>query len=242
MESGSRSNGAIGPGASDAARSRNNDRLSYSDMLPRVVANQVFILLPAMVALQWAGWAFVGAPHIGVLHFIAAMIFMGVGHDVVQYTFHRYVMHHPRLVRKLGHSVHHSTGASKAISACFMSPIDFFLEIVMPYLLPLVLVMAGGDIFFNLLIATLGAAGGVYEHSGYDFAVPLQRGSAAAPRWHSWLAMMVTSKAHGEHHLRSNVSFSDGFGSPGLCDTVFATRWDKMVEKPRTKRAARAAL
>jgi hypothetical protein len=42
---------------------------------------------------------------------------------------------------------------------------------------------------------------------------------------------LITSKAHAEHHRRSNVSFSDGFGSPGLCDTIFRTRWD-LAEDP----------
>jgi hypothetical protein len=42
----------------------------------------------------------------------------------------------------------------------------------------------------------------------------------------AFLAQLITSKAHGEHHRRSNVSFSDGFGSPGICDTFFKTRWD----------------
>ena len=37
------------------------------------------------------------------------------------------------------------------------------------------------------------------------------------------------------------VSFSDGFGSPGLCDTVFATRWDKVKERqPQRTRPQRA--
>ena len=81
---------------------------------------------------------------------------------------------------------------------------------------------------FHLVVASLGAFGGLYEHSGYDFAVPLASGKGSGswlqPR--AWLAAAVTSKAHGEHHRRSNVSFSDGFGSPGICDTIFKTRWD----------------
>jgi sterol desaturase/sphingolipid hydroxylase (fatty acid hydroxylase superfamily) len=207
---------------------RDNERLTYFQLLPRVLFNQIFVLLPAMVAFQLTGLAFTGAPHLSAWHFIAGMLIMGVGHDIVQYVFHRFVLHRPGLIRKLGHSIHHSTGASKSISACYMSPADFFLEIVLPYLVPLALIGAGADVAFHLTVASLGAVGGLYEHSGYDFAVRLGRGRGPGSRLQplAWLAAAVTSKAHGEHHRRSNVSFSDGFGSPGICDTIFKTRWD----------------
>ncbi|HUI20101.1 MAG TPA: sterol desaturase family protein [Methylocella sp.] len=221
-------------GTFSSFKMRNGDRLTYFQLLPRVLFNQVFVLLPAMMAFQYAGLAFVGAPHLSALHFVAGMLFMGVGHDIVQYVFHRFVLHSPGLIRKLGHSVHHSTGASKGISACYMSPADFFLEIVLPYLSPLALAGAGADVFFHLLVASLGAVGGLYEHSGYDFAVRLPKGDGSGSRIQplAWVAAAVTSKAHGEHHRRSNVSFSDGFGSPGICDTIFKTRWD-LVEAGR---------
>ena len=47
------------------------------------------------------------------------------------------------------------------------------------------------------------------------------------------LAGMITSQAHGEHHAKGNVSFSDGFGSPGVCDTAFGTRWDVVARRRR---------
>lgn len=214
-------------GALSAFKVRDVERLSYRQLLPRVLANQVFILLPAMVALQYSGLAFTGAAHLSLFHFLFAMVLMGIGHDIVQYVFHRFVLHRPSLIRKLGHSVHHSTGASRSISACYMSPADFFLEIVLPYLIPLTLVGAGADVAFHITVASLGAFGGLYEHSGYDFSVRLKRdGSNSRLQPTAWLAALLTSKAHGEHHRRSDVSFSDGFGSPGICDTIFKTRWD----------------
>jgi hypothetical protein len=90
----------------------------------------------------------------------------------------------------------------------------------------------GADVLFHSLIASLGAFGGLYEHSGYDFAVPLRRTDFFARRpWiGGFIASFVSSHAHGEHHRRGGVSFSDGFGSPGICDTIFGTRWDKAVE------------
>ncbi|MGB8277705.1 MAG: sterol desaturase family protein [Methylovirgula sp.] len=213
------------------AKIRNVDRLTYAEMLPRVLVNQILVLLPAMVFLQWAGLAFTGASHLSPLRFVVNLVAMGIGHDVVQYIAHRGILHRPSLMKSLGHALHHSTGASKSISACYMSAADFFLEIALPYLIPLVLVGGGGsDMLFQFFVAGLGAFGGLYEHSGYDFAVPLRetRVFKALPQLGAIIEGLVTSKAHGEHHRRSNVSFSDGFGSPGICDTVFATRWDKV--------------
>jgi len=210
-----------------AFKLRDVDRLTYLELFPRVLANQLLILLPAMVLLEISGLAFVGAPHLPLWYFFLAMALMTVGHDIVQYTFHRFVLHRPGLIRRLGHALHHSTGATKAISACYMSNTDFLLEIVLPYLVPLVLVGAGADIAFHLVVASLGAIGGLYEHSGYDFSVerPKRAGTGFRP-FAAMRTVLPTSKAHAEHHRRSNVSFSDGVGSPGICDTMFRTRWD----------------
>jgi hypothetical protein len=90
---------------------------------------------------------------------------------------------------------------------------------------PLILIGGGtANLPFQLLVACLGALGGLYEHSGYDFAGALKDVSG---RWILLVPVsLVSSHAHGEHHRRSRVSFSDGFGSPGLCDLIFRTRWD----------------
>src|SRR5579883_23111 len=199
-------------------KARTAERRSYADLLPRVLFNQCCIMLPAMLLCEKAGLAYVGARHLGAARFVIDLMLMAVGHDVVQYVVHRGLLHQRRC-RWLGHAIHHSTGASRAISACFMSGADFFLEIVCPYLVPLILIGGGGaDLAFHLFVPSAGAIGGLYEHSGYNFG---------ASRLLSWLPhSLVSSHAHGEHHRRSTVSFSDGFGSPGLCDTIFATRWD----------------
>lgn len=213
---------------------RRIDRLTYAQFLPRVLFNQIVILLPCMAALEYSGLAFVGEPHMSPLRFVLSLVLMSIGHDIVQYVAHRVILHRPNLMRTLGHALHHTTGASKAVSCCYQSVPDFFFEIVLPYLLPLVLIGGGGsDMFFHLLVPSLGAVGGLYEHSGYDFAVDLH--DPAATGWRALrnkiLASMTSSIAHGYHHTRGEVSFSDGFGSPGICDTLFKTRWDLVPER-----------
>ena len=203
------------------------DRLSHGDMLPRVVFNQTFILLPAMLLCQYAGLAYVGTAHLSAWMFIGGILAMTLGHDIVQYAGHRWLLHHPRL-RWLGHGLHHTTGASKAISAVYMRSGDFFFNIVCPYLVPLIVIGGGGsDILFHVTIMGLGVVGGVYEHSGYDFGGVRDSGTWTGRVLRLLPASFISSHAHGQHHRRSSVSFSDGFGSPGLCDLVFGTRWDR---------------
>ena len=227
-------------GALASFKVRRSERRSYLELLPRVLFNQVFVLLPTMVVFQLAGLAFTGAPHLTVLHFLVAMALMSVGFDIVQYGFHRWVLHAPRLMHTLGHNVHHSTGTAKAISAIYMSQSDFFLEIVLPYLVPLALVGAGAAIVFHLTVASLGAIVGLYEHSGYDFAARLQTDKARGLRGRArrFFALLITSKAHREHHRVGNVSYSEGVGSLGICDTIFKTRWD-LASPPKGNSASR---
>ena len=223
-------------GALAACKTRPADRLTYTQILPRVLFNQAFVLLPAMVLAQWMGLAFVGAAHIGLLMFALGLVGMTTGHDIVQYIAHCWILHRPALMRALGHSVHHSTTASRAISACFMSPADFLLEIVCPYLLPLIAISAigsgGSDMTFHIVAVAAGAFGGLYEHSGYDFSVKLEDSGNPVLRI---AARLISSRAHAEHHGRGNVSFSDGFGSSGICDAVFRTRWDLVAQRERRR-------
>ncbi len=211
------------------------ERIGYFEVLPRVLANQTFVLLPAMLLTQWAGLAYVGSPTISIPLFVACVAAMTVGHDVVQYIAHRFILHRPDMMRRLGHAVHHSTIGSLGISACYMSAADFFLEIVCPYLIPLALVPLGTNFLVHSLVVTFGAFGGLYEHSGYDFAVALRepKDGIAPGRLRLALAKMVSSEAHAAHHSRGNVSYSDGFGSTNICDTLFRTRFDLVSDRRR---------
>lgn len=237
---------------------RRTRKSQYLHLLPNVLRNQFFILLPFMYAMELVGLCFVGPPSLHPVRFIASLPAMALGHEVIQYCGHRYLLHAPSvfLMKFFRHSVHHSTRASSAISACYMSAIDFFIEIGCPYLLPLALVGGGGSgRFFHFIVAGAGAVGGLYEHSGYDFATlfrpdfenlfnkskPMTEDEKAEaykkleeedPKGPilkfvtNWLADFLDNRAHLEHHMRGYVSFSDGFGSPSILDTYFRTKWD----------------
>jgi sterol desaturase/sphingolipid hydroxylase (fatty acid hydroxylase superfamily) len=218
---------------------RDTDKKGYRDFLLRNLVNQVFILLPCMVLTQAYGLCFVGNPRLPLDRFLLSLPVMALGHDVVQYVAHRQILHRTnvRFFRWLGHGVHHTTTASCGISACYMSMADFFLEIACPYLIPLALVGGGGaDVLFHCLVVSSGAFGGLYEHSGYDFSVKVPGKGVVM----NWVREMITTKAHHAHHSLGNVSFSDGFGSPGICDRIYETRWDIMAEKKQRERESRA--
>ena len=211
------------------------ERIGYFEVLPRVLANQTFVLLPAMLFMQWAGLAYVGSPTISLPVFVASAAVMTIGHDVLQYIAHRFILHRPDMMRWLGHAVHHSTIGSLGISACYMSAADFFLEIVCPYLIPLAFVPLGSNFLVHSLVVASGAFGGLYEHSGYDFSLALREPADGRKPGGLRLALakMVSSEAHAAHHSRGNVSFSDGFGSSNICDTLFRTRFDLVPDRRR---------
>ncbi|KAI5457810.1 hypothetical protein BGZ63DRAFT_433328 [Mariannaea sp. PMI_226] len=226
-------------GALQQFKVKAKDRKSYTQILPRIFFNQVTILLPCMVLTEVLGWCFCGGSQLPPARFLVSLPAMAIGHDVIQYATHRYLLHLPYvpLMRALRHSVHHTTTASRGISACYMSAPDFFLEIVLPYLIPLSLIGGGqADLLFHSAIAGLGAVGGIYEHSGYDFSVKLRHQGAITHWWPGIIGQLLSyfldNRSHSEHHSRGSVSFSDGFGSPGICDTIFGTRWD-LVDKHR---------
>jgi len=225
-------------GALARFKTRPVERLSYFQLLPRVLANQFFVLLPAMLFAQWAALAYVGSPHLPLVAMLLGFIGLTIGHDVVQYITHRIVLHRPDMMRRLGHSLLHSTTGSRSIGACYMSYADFFLEIVSPYLIPLALIGGGGsDVVFHSLVVSAGAFGGLYEHSGYDFSRGLSESASGgiSKRWRMMLAKLLSSEAHAAHHARGDVSFSDGFGSSNICDTLFRTRWDLVPQRQRQR-------
>src|SRR5208283_5522218 len=79
------------------------ERMSYFELLPRVLANQIFILLPAMLFKQWAGLAYVGSPTVSLPVFVASVAFMTVGHAVLQCVAHRFILPLPDKISLLGH-------------------------------------------------------------------------------------------------------------------------------------------
>ncbi len=179
---------------------------TYVQMLPLVVVNQVLVLLPLMLLLERAGVAFHevrATPSLGAELF--AVIVMTVGHDMLFYIFHRFVLHSPHF-RFLRHDIHHTSKAHSGVSAMYMHPADFVLEIALPYLVPLVIAMRMNAVVVPAVTLAAGSVGGVVEHSGYNLT-----------------GMNIDTTTHFLHHRKGHCSFSDGLGSPGLMDTAFGT-------------------
>lgn len=182
---------------------------SYWKLLPRVLFNQLFLLLPAMLLVQYFGLGFRTTEVLySPVVYIVYSVWMAFGHDILFYLGHRFLLHSKWGFMHLGHNLHHSTKANIAISSMYMGVIDYVLEIVIPYLVPLLFLRS--DMFFDALAPCLGAIGGLYEHSGYNFF----------PHFKA-----LSTVAHTMHHVRYNCSYSDGVGSTNLMDNALHTAY-----------------
>jgi len=188
---------------------------NYWNMLPLVLFNQLFVMLPCMLAFTWYGFGF----HEPAYRSIVSMLyrtplllgFLSIGHDIIFYLGHRFILHTSWGIPIFRHDIHHRAKASSAISALYMHPLDFFLEVVLPFLIPFALVSNLSSSYLNILMPGIAALGGCYEHSGFNF-------------WPNVTGL--DTRLHISHHARWNVSFSDGVGSANLMDSMFGTAAD----------------
>lgn len=189
---------------------------NYANMLPTVLFNQVFLLLPLMKLFTEGGLAFTAgfdakAGWVGqAKSYVACMTIAPLIHEVMFYTAHRYLLHSRWGFTRLNHALHHTSRAHSAISAMYMSATDFVLEVVLPYLLPLAALtrMEMVTRTHAVLMLPVGTLGGLYEHSGYNFFPMLG---------------VLDTRTHGLHHTHHTCSFADGFGSTNLLDHLFQT-------------------
>mmetsp|Transcript_1647 Transcript_1647/g.3501 ORF Transcript_1647/g.3501 Transcript_1647/m.3501 type:complete len:291 (+) Transcript_1647:446-1318(+) len=195
---------------------------AYSDMLPLVIFNQVFVMLPSMLIFTWLGLGFVRPEETADAHSLfwrlpLILAWMSLGHDIVFYVFHRFILHTTWGLRIFRHDIHHSTKASVALSALYMHPLDFLLEVVAPFLIPFAFVSHLSSDSFTIVLAGIGAIGGAYEHSGYNF----------------WPQITpLDTSLHIAHHLQWNCSFSDGVGSTNVMDKLCGTAADTRLTDP----------
>ncbi|KAJ8905034.1 hypothetical protein NDN08_001546 [Rhodosorus marinus] len=196
------------------------DRKTYKEMMPRILINQIFLMLPCMIIAEKLGLCYQSKQVlISVPSLVYNFLVMGIGHDVIFYVGHRYLLHSRWGYKLFGHDVHHSTSANCALSAFYMANVDFCFEILLPYLIPMWLMGPESCVAFSLLAPSIGAVGGLYEHSGYEFFPNLS---------------IASTKAHFMHHNLGFVSFADGFGSPGLMDWTFGTTYEHYQKKNTT--------
>jgi sterol desaturase/sphingolipid hydroxylase (fatty acid hydroxylase superfamily) len=114
---------------------RSDNDHSYFELLPRVLFNQLFLMLPAMLLFQYFGLGFQTTEALySPIVYIVFSLWMALGHDVLFYLGHRFLLHSKWGFMHLGHDLHHSTKATIAISSMYMGVIDYILEIIIPYL------------------------------------------------------------------------------------------------------------
>lgn len=142
---------------------------TYRDMLPRVLANQTLIMLPCMIAVWPLTNSYSGKQPSTPTSLLALAALAPLLHELPFYALHRWVLHSPHGVPRLGHSLHHNAKAHSAVSAMYMYAFDYVLQIVVPYVIPLLVLRATRMLTASHAVALLplGSLGGLYEHSGY---------------------------------------------------------------------------
>lgn len=195
---------------------------SYRKMLPQVVFNQLFVMFPTMLLWTRLGLTYNKSrdapPGIipQVLSYLSCATLAPFIHEVLFYVPHRFLLHSHWGFKHLNHALHHSSRAHSAISAMYMAPIDFFLECVLPYVVPLTTLTRMSILprTHAVLMLPIGALGGLYEHSGYNFIPMIDS---------------LDTRTHGLHHANYNCSFADGFGSTNILDPFLGTACNNMV-------------
>lgn len=185
---------------------------TFSQMLLRVIFNQCCLLLPAMILFENFSLTFKSNPNppSNLVSFFTQFTLTTFLHEVAFYIFHSYVLHSSWGFQNLNHALHHTSKTHSAISAMYMSPPDFLLEIIIPYLFPLCLstLCNYANNFSCLFILLFGAFGGLYEHSGYNIF----------PDIHT-----LDTSVHALHHTHHHCSFANGVGAPSLVDPFMGT-------------------
>ncbi|GJQ11408.1 hypothetical protein GpartN1_g3199.t1 [Galdieria partita] len=182
----------------------NSDHKTYSQLLPRVVFNQVVFYLPSFILLQYLGIAFCSfEPKLSVWLFVADYLFYSFLQEIIFYSGHRFLLHSKWGFQLLGHELHHTTKGSVAVSQHYMAPIDYLIEIVITNMLPFFF-MKKTNIYFELFVISLNTVTGPWDHSGYKYPVG------------------ESSFAHSMHHLRSSCSFG---GSAAFTDWILKTAY-----------------
>jgi len=192
------------------------DKMTYSQMLPNVIKNQLIFLVSGVAAFYASsgrGWNRATEPYadISMKEALFEWVAMYLMYEAIFYTNHR-ILHITKLkipfiekpvnLYSLYHKEHHSTFASVGVSGLYMGSLDCVLTQTLPQVI-------GPAIFdFHPMVLWLGALIGslnaVHTHSAYDF----------------W----GMSKPHGHelHHSRYKVNYGTG-----ILDRLLSTRLEE---------------
>mmetsp|Transcript_526 Transcript_526/g.1800 ORF Transcript_526/g.1800 Transcript_526/m.1800 type:complete len:239 (-) Transcript_526:461-1177(-) len=97
------------------------DSITYAEMMPRILFNQVVLMLPAMLLSERLALGYNSRVLFNSVPSLAACLaVMGIGHDVIFYIGHRYLLHSRWGYKRFGHDLHHSTKANCAAGAFYM--------------------------------------------------------------------------------------------------------------------------
>ena len=153
------------------------------DVMQVVLCNQILVLLPWMILLDWLGWTDY-ADGFNLLGLFRCLFFGQVFYYSIFHTLH-HMLHWPIFYRF--HKLHHQSKALRAATAFYMTGFDFLLEVVIPASAWLLYHPTEQFIHACILIS-LGILTGLYQHSGWNLCPT---------------SFMFSSSDHFQHHCPS---------------------------------------
>lgn len=180
------------------------DTGNYFTMAPVVLFNQLCLLLPFMV---WVSHAVSFTDDFRLWSLPISSLGLQLTHDITFYLGHRF-LHTEFGYKWFRHDIHHSTYASVGASSMYMSPLDFCVEIIVPFS-TWFLIYPGEDWRIASFLVVVGGFSASLEHSGYNFFGKKYQ--------------LDTEKHYLHHNGKPNMFFSDGCLSYGIMDKFTGT-------------------
>jgi hypothetical protein len=173
-------------------------KYGFWEMFPIVIRNHVIQYFLFCVAVYYLYDPSVVANESPISTFVMSVVSFVIT-DITLFAGH-WFMHCNDAIYKYTHSLHHATFASQAISAHFMTVIDFAFESMIPMIISIYLFRWGASTVSLIAFAAAGAWNTTVVHSGYDFA------------------FLADPTLHYVHHLKYFKNYSIG-----ISDYLFQT-------------------
>ena len=143
---------------------KRTNRLSEIELLPVVIKNHIIsgLCLALYGSFTTRGLMTTNKPSLPQLYLEILAIF--AGYDIIFYIGHR-IIHHPLLYSRI-HKMHHTTYANSAISGHYMGSVDYILEFILPFFIPIYLLNEDVLLFYTFCI--IAQINGLVSHSGYN--------------------------------------------------------------------------
>lgn len=161
------------------------ETLTYFRILPNVVSNHALLIFFVMAYITSIG---MNDMHHGILITLSQVLGCVLIFEFVFYIGHSAM--HLDCMYETFHKQHHTTKGTIGISGAFMSPLDFFMESILPTLMAIW--CSGNNVHSATIFGILAGFNVVWSHAGYR------------------IPYMPDPEYHHTHHAKFNKNFGLG--------------------------------